>query len=260
MPIVKIATKTSCLGQDFKKALQTAGKIGCDGVAIDSRLEVRPEELTDTAVRHLRKLLGDLRLDVSIVTFSTKLGFTDLEFQEQRLAAAKSAMKMAYTLGASQVSTAIGVVPEETDSEEWQTLINAMIDLGNYGEHIGAKIVARTTGTSPADLKRLLNALPTGCIGIDLHPADLIRIRESPSEAVEILGQNIWHLHVCDAVRDFAAGTTDEVQLGRGTADFPHLLATLEGFGYRGWATIERHGSNVQEDMTLAVKYLRSLE
>ena len=47
----------------------------------------------------------------------------------------------------------------------------------------------------------------------------------------------------CDAVRE--AGTRDavEVELGRGSADFPELLGRLTEFDYRGWVTIERSES-----------------
>jgi sugar phosphate isomerase/epimerase len=79
-------------------------------------------------------------------------------------------------------------------------------------------------------------------------------------EFVTTLGQHIAHIHAVDAVRDFSTGRNFEVELGRGSADFPSLLGQLEEFDYRGWATVERNGSDqVVDDCANAVKYLRAI-
>jgi L-ribulose-5-phosphate 3-epimerase len=50
------------------------------------------------------------------------------------------------------------------------------------------------------------------------------------------------------------------VPLGRGSADFPELLAMLEERGYRGYLTIQREGAeDPLFEIGQAVKYLRSL-
>ena len=73
-------------------------------------------------------------------------------------------------------------------------------------------------------------------------------------------GRHIAHVHATDGVRDLASGLGVEVELGRGTADFPVLLGMLEEFEYRDWITIERRNSRKPvEDISNAVQYLRSL-
>jgi sugar phosphate isomerase/epimerase len=67
-------------------------------------------------------------------------------------------------------------------------------------------------------------------------------------------------VHAVDAVRDFSSGRNLEVELGRGSVDFPALLGQLEEFEYRGWATIERQNSEqVIDDIANAVKFLRAM-
>jgi len=67
-------------------------------------------------------------------------------------------------------------------------------------------------------------------------------------------------VHAADGVHDFGTGQAAEVELGRGTADFPELLGLLEEHGYRDWVTIERrHSQQPIEDVGNAVQYLRSL-
>jgi sugar phosphate isomerase/epimerase len=257
--IVKIGIQTKCVGVPLKQALDAAARLGADGVAIDAQTELRPAELSDTAVRHVRKLLGDRRLGVSAIGFSTRLGYATLERMEERLAATRAAMKMASQLGADVVTAPIGPIPEDTDSPVWQVLVQAMLSLGRYGEHVGARFAAQTATADGPALRRLLDALPKGAIGADLHSANLIRHGGSPAETVGVLGPDILHVHACDAVRNLATGTADEVVLGRGSVDFPALFAELERYGYRGWATIVRHGDRVQEDLADAVQFLRSL-
>ena len=51
-----------------------------------------------------------------------------------------------------------------------------------------------------------------------------------------------------------------EVELGRGSANFPELLGYLSEFNYRGWATIERkETSDPIPEIENAVAYLQSL-
>ena len=97
-------------------------------------------------------------------------------------------------------------------------------------------------------------------MGLDLHPAQLITHGLSPQEFVSMVGQHIAHVHAVDAVRDLAGGNSTEVELGRGSVDFPALVGQLEEHNYRDWLTIEcRHSSQPIEDVGNAVKYLRSL-
>ena len=62
------------LRQPLKKALTTAAEMGADGVEINARTELRPSELSRTAVRHLKKMLADLNLQVSAIHFPTRRG------------------------------------------------------------------------------------------------------------------------------------------------------------------------------------------
>jgi sugar phosphate isomerase/epimerase len=97
-------------------------------------------------------------------------------------------------------------------------------------------------------------------VGVDLHPSGLIMGGHSPLEAMEMLGRHVLHVHACDAVRDVATRRAIEVELGRGSADFPELLGRLTEFDFDGWVTIERRESaNPIAEIGNAVEYLRTL-
>src|SRR5947209_7363264 len=100
---IKLGIELASLKLPFKKALLTARELGAEAVEIDARRELRPEDLTQTAVRQLRKMLDDLNLRVSALSFRTRRGYDVTEELDARIDATKRAMRAAYDLGASVV-------------------------------------------------------------------------------------------------------------------------------------------------------------
>ena len=260
MATLKIAIQLASLRLPLRKALVAAARLGASGVEIDARGELRPRELTGTALGELRRLLDDQNLRVSAVAFHTRRGYDVADDIERRVAATKAAMKMAADLRAAVVVNQVGRVPDEPEGPAWNMLVDTLTDLSAYGQHTGALLAAQTGTESGAHLARLISALPEGGIGVDLDPGKLIIGGFSPLEAVETLGPHILHVHARDAVRDLARGRGLEVPLGRGTADFAALLGALEDHQYRGFFTIAREESeNPEFEIGEAVKYLRNL-
>lgn len=259
MPELKIGIQLAGLRMPLRKALQTAARLGADAVELDARGEITPDQLTQTALREIRRMLDDLELKVSAVSFQTRRGYDVAQDLERRVIATKAAMNMARALGTSVVVNQIGRVPD-SESAAWSIMVEALTDLGLYGQRVGALLTAQTGAESGAELARLLAALPQHAIAIDLDPALLVINGHSPLEAVEQLGPSIVHVHARDAVRDLARGRGLEVELSRGAVDFPALLGALEEHDYRGYFTVGRQQSqDPVADIGNAVKYLRSL-
>ncbi len=255
----KIAVQTRCFGQSLKKALHTAARLECNGVQFDARGELLPAELSETGLRQLRKMLSDLNLRVGSVAFPTRRGYSNPVDLEPRLEATRAAMRMASELGARLLIVNLGPLPAEANSSERTTLVDALQSLATFGNRVGVSLVAQST-ESPQALVDFLSTLPEGTLGVDLHPARLIAGGESPSDFVSIAGKYLAHVHAVDGVYDLASRSGVEVELGRGSADFPELLGRMEEFGYRDWLTVERRASTRPvEDIGNAVKYLRSL-
>jgi sugar phosphate isomerase/epimerase len=234
--------------------------MGASGVEIDARGEIRPQDLSQTALREVRRLLDEFNLRVVAVGFRTRRGYDVPAELDKRVAATKAAMKFAADLRAPVVVNQVGRVPAEPAGPGWTLLVQALSDLGRHGQHVGATLAAQTGSESGADLGRLLDALPPNAIGVDLDPGNLIVNDFSPLEAVESLGARILHVHARDGVRDLARGRGLEVPLGRGSVDFPALLGALENFGYRGYFTVARaDADNPELELGQAVQYLKSL-
>jgi sugar phosphate isomerase/epimerase len=260
MPQLKVGIHLPSLRVPLGPAILLAAKLGADAVEIDARRQLKPAEMSQTALRQLRKTLSDHRLRVGAVAFPTRRGYDTLSDLDARVAGTKQAMHMAQALGASVVVNHLGHIPPESNGPAWNLLLQVLTDLGRHGQRIGAMLAAQTGHCSGADLARLLAALPDGSIGIDLDPGQLIAGGFSPIETVELLGQHIMHVHATDGVRDLAQSRGLEVPLGRGSVDFPALLGALEERGYRGYFTIRRDTADDPEfEIGQAVKYLRSL-
>lgn len=256
---VKIGIQLASLKLPFRKALVAAAQLGAKGVEIDARHDLQPQELSGTGIRHVRKLLEDLNLRVSAVAFPTRRGYEVLEELDRRIDATKRAMQLAYDLGTNVVVNSVGRITDDA-SPQWATLTQSLADIGRFGQRVGATLCAETGAEPPSELLRLVQALPEGALGINLDPGNLIIGNHSPIDAVSQLGRYVMHVHAKDGVRDLAQGRGVEVPLGRGSCEFPVLLAMLEQHEYRGYLTIERqNAAHPLQEIGDAVKFLRSL-
>ncbi|MCH8048237.1 MAG: TIM barrel protein [Planctomycetes bacterium] len=260
MPELKIGIVIAALPVPLRRAFQLAGQSGADAVEIEAVGPLRPRELSDSGVRQLRKLIADEGLCVAAVRFPTRRGYNVLEDLDARIDATKAAMQLSARLGARIVTNHVGRVPEDREDPAWGVMLEALSDLAAYGQHVGVQLVARTGSETGTDLARLLDALPSGGVGVDFDPGGLILGGYSPAEAITALGSKILYVHARDSVRDLAAGRGVQVPLGRGSADFPELAGMLEQHQYRGFFTIDPSGGEDPiGEISRAVQFLRSL-
>jgi len=260
VPELKIAVQLRNLRQPFRSALQTAAELGASAVELDARLDVRPQEMSQTAVRQLRKQLEDVRLRVAALSFYTRRGYNVALDLDRRVEATRQAMQLAHALGASVVVNHVGRVPDDDTDPAWPLMVDVLRDLGEYGHRVGALLCAETGSESPAQLQKLIQALPDGSLGVTLNPGNLALQGFSATEAAELLGPHIHYVHVKDGVRDAAQGRGVEVPIGRGSVDFPAVLSALAERAYRGYFAIQSdRGADPAAEMRQAIEFLHNL-
>jgi sugar phosphate isomerase/epimerase len=260
VPAPRIAIQLRSLNLPFAKALSKVRALGVHAVEIDARTQVRPQELTETGLREIRKQLNDNELRVVAVEFHTRRGYGVADELDRRVEATKAAMHMARSLGCDLVVNQVGHIPADLTTGEGKMLVEVLNDLAHYSQHAGAWLAAETGSEPAADLRRLLDTLPEGGMAVTLDPGNLVMNGFDPIEAVATLNSAIRHVHVKDAARDLARRRGVEVQLGRGSVDFPVLLGALEERDYRGYLSIEREVSDDPlGDVAAAVEYLRNM-
>lgn len=256
----RIGISLPSLRQPPKRALETAARLGARAVELDARQTFRPREMSQTAIRQLRKWLDDLGLNISAISFLTRHGYDELNNLDRRVAATKEAMTFAYALGTSVVVNHVGRVPEEREGDEWNALTSSLEDLGKHAQKCGAWLCARTGTESGESLAELMEAIPEGSIRVDLDPGATIINGFSLPKTVAALGPYVAHVHARDAVRDPGQGRGLEVPLGRGVADYPWLFAALEEHRFTGFFTLQRdHAKDPIRELGDAVNYLQNL-
>jgi sugar phosphate isomerase/epimerase len=244
----------------FRKALPIVASMGVQAVEIDARGELKPDELTNTGLRQVRKWLADHNLKVSAVGFQTRRGYNVPDDLERRIAATKDAMRFAFELGAKAVVNHVGRVPVQHGGPEWDLLIDSLTDLGRFGQKTGALLAIETGAEAGEHLAGLIEALPEGSVGVNFDPGNLIVNGYSPEEAITALARYTLQVHAKDGVRDASQGRGVEVPLGRGSVDFAAIMAALEEADFEGYFTVERDNAREPvEEIRLAVEYLCNL-
>jgi sugar phosphate isomerase/epimerase len=241
----RLSVPTLSLSRDLRRGLARARELGVRGVEIDGRRGVAAEQITQTGLRQIRKWLDDEGLVVSAVAFPTRGGYADADRLEARIAATKSALELAHALGARVVTNHIGDIPPvpAPDADEpdpaWQLLIDVLADIGRWGHRVGATLCAEAGRAAPADLLRVIAALPEVSLQCDIVTGSLLVHHQDPVAAVETLRSHIGFVHVTDAVAGSYAGRGRPAPLGTGEVDVPAVLGALEERAYRGWIGLE---------------------
>jgi sugar phosphate isomerase/epimerase len=257
---LRLGVELASLQLPFKKGLLMARDLRAEAVEIDLRKELSPDDLSQTGIRQIRKLLEDLNLRVSAVAFRTRRGYDAPADLDARVEATKRALKYAYELGSSVVINHIGRVPGDVNEVSDNLLVEVLADLGRYGQKVGAQLAAETGTESGEALAALIQRLPPGALGVDFNPANLILHGHDPRSSIAALAPHVTHFHATDATRDPALGRGFEVALGQGNAEIPELLAVLEERQYRGYITVARHDSaSPVADLRQALTFLRNL-
>ena len=260
MPALKIGIQISALQQSLRRGIATANQLGAQAIEIDARQHVDVRQMSDTAIRQLGKMLDDANLKVCALSFPTRRGYNNPERLQERIDATRAAMDLAWKLGANVLVNQVGRIPEEAEGVEWDMLIDVLTELGKHAQRCGVFLAAETGSEDPALMAKLIAALPEGSIGVTLNPGNLIVNSFSANEAVSELGSHIMYVRAKDGVRDLAQGRGLEVPLGRGSADFPQLIGSLEEHGYRKYFTVAReNATNPVVEVANAVEYLKNI-
>lgn len=259
MPVWKLAIQTSALRLPLKAAIATARRLGVSAVELAATGDLRPGKVTQSAVRQIRHWLQEYELRVCAVDFYTRRGYATAEDIDRRVEATKAALRLAHDLGAPYVVNHLGRLPP-ADAPGRKLLLEVLSDLGAYGQRTGAMLLAETGSETGGDLMALLAELPEGSLAVAFDPGNLITQGFAPLDVLADLRSYVWHVHLHDGVRQAALMRNQDVQLGRGSVDFPALLAALHEADYRGYLSIERQASSTSlTELEDAVQFLQNL-
>jgi len=191
------------------------------------------------------------------------LGIVPRAYRMRRLETLLAAAPFAKRLGAPAVRTHIGFVPEDPSTEIFREVVAAMRYLMREYEKLDLEFWLETGQETPVTLVRLIQAVGSEKIGVNLDPANLVMYgKANPIDAIGLLGPHLRNIHAKDGMYP-----TDpirlgaEVPLGTGRVRYPEFLRALAGIGFEGDLIIEREisGERQRRDIATGVEYLRKL-
>lgn len=291
--MLKIPNKIGVIVDSFrvgvKEGLKKAKEVGAEGVQIyATHGEMDPANLSQAQRKELKDYIESLGLEISALCGDLGgHGFQDKTVNPEKIEKSKRILDLAVELGTNVVTTHIGIVPDDPNSEIYQTMQEACEELGIYAKSMNAYFAIETGPETAAHLKSFLDTLSTNGVSVNFDPANMVMVTgDDPVQGVYTLKDYIVHTHAKDGIqlrktdpRDvygmlgYEAEALDhekiaemgssgpsfrEVPLGEGQVDWEKYLQALQDIGYTGYLTIEREaGEKPEEDIGKAVQFLK---
>jgi sugar phosphate isomerase/epimerase len=260
---------------DIDTAILKAKQVGADGIQMYADKVVdQPDPIK--ACKELKKKVNDQGMVFSALCgdFGCKMFY---EPTQEEIDREKKCLDLAFELGTKIVTTHIGVVPEETNCIQYETMHKVCKILNDYAVEMGGHYAIETGPEKAVILKSFLDTLNGAGMGVNFDPANLVMCAgDDPVKAVHTLKDYIVHTHAKDGIqlkpydtrRIYAAKyyglppaderTYQEVALGEGNVDWKNYLSALKEIGYNGFLTVEREcGADPAKDILTAVTFLK---
>ena len=191
------------------------------------------------------------------------LGLVPIEYRKTRMEQIKRGSDFAKKLGVVNIATHVGFLPENPSTPEYKSIVEDLKILAEYVKSNGQYFLFETGQETPITLKRTIEAVGTGNLGINLDPANLILYgKGNPVDALCVFGEYVRDIHGkdgCYPTNGYCLG--EEKPLGQGMVNFPAFIAKLKDIGYNGPITIEREISGEEQirDILSAKEMLEKL-
>jgi len=253
---LKIGVRLESLGLPLRRGLHEAQRLGVAGVEVDAVGPLAPERLSQTGRREFRHLLRAYNVELTALGCPLRRGLDTAENQEGRIDHVKKVLSLGCDLGPRIVIVRAGQVPADDQDPRRALLSEALLVLGRHGDRVGASLALATGLNAGPVLRKFLDGLDTGSLGVNFDPANLLREDHNPYEAARALQGRVVHAHAADAHR---AGA-QEVPLGHGDLDWMMLVSVLAEIDYHGWMTVVRESGDCRAaDVAEGVTFLRRL-
>src|SRR4051812_24076548 len=154
----KIGVIVDSLRLPLREGLKAAKEMGADGVQIYAvEGEMAPENLSSTSRNELKRYIESIGLKISALCGDLGgHGFQDRQQNRAKIEKSKRILDLAVELGASIVTTHIGIIPEEKDSPIYEAMQMSCEELGAYAKSMNSYFAIETGPETAARLKSFL--------------------------------------------------------------------------------------------------------
>jgi sugar phosphate isomerase/epimerase len=217
---------------------------------------------TDQTVRELRTILDDEGMVVSqFVVKTPRLASPDLADRAAAVDLFKRGVEKAVALGAPIINTVVhypfdlsfpaitdrpqmqtfsAEVPGGLDwAQNWEDYVSALRECAKAAEDGGIRYSLEPHpfryGANTEGLLRIIEAVDSPALGVNLDPSHLFPVGDLPHVAVYRLGSRVLHCHFSDNDGE----TNVHWRPGMGKIDWRHLLRALADTGFDGVISLE---------------------
>lgn len=188
------------------------------------------------------------------------LGIVPERLREERKGYLLQAGRFAKCINTAAVITHLGFIPENPTDPRFSAIVETVREIAGGLQDMGLEFWFETGQETPITLLRLIQAVGTPNLGINLDPANLILYgKANPIDALGIFGKYVKNVHAKDGLYTTdPMKTGNQVRVGDGQVDFPKFLRCLDEIGYTGELIIEREitGPEQIRDIRYTVDYL----
>ena len=273
---MKIGAIAESFNKPFKEAIESIAALELDGVQMYADTETVHAKMTAKEIKEVKKIIDGAGIKVSALCgdFGCDMYYTRDRAQIDK---EKRIMEIAKELGTDIVTTHIGVVSEDFNCKQYESMHEVCRTLAEFADTMGGHFAVETGPEKAELLKKFLDNLGSRGGAVNLDPANLVMCAgDDPVKAVYTLKDYIVHTHAKDGkqlkkvdtrtlycpqyygLEQGDWGSIIEMPLGQGNVDWDNYLKALKEIGYNGYLTIEREcGENPAADIELAANFLR---
>ena len=284
----KIATLADWFGVGLINGIIESEKCGASGVQLFAWNELNPYEMTSAKIAEVNKVAGDCNQKVTALCgelMAAAPGGHGLEVAAEnpkKIDYLKRVFDLGAELDCNIVTTHIGIIPADKNSEKFDAMQRACDEVGNHAKSMGAWLAIETGPETIETLCGLTDSCPSGRVAINYDPANLVMVtNDDEVQGVLTAGKRIVHTHAKDGILKkyvgpetiygiFAEGGIDalislsdcfeETPLGQGSVRWLEYLKALGSIGYEGYLTIEREvKEDAKADISEAVVFLKGV-
>ena len=185
------------------EALDSAASIGADGIQVyTTKGDRAPENMNAAARREFLDKVRSRGLVISALCGDLGKGFTDPALNPELIEKSKRILDLAIDLDTKIVTTHIGRVPEDKNSDTYKIMQQACRTLAEYADSLGAHFAVETGPEPAVRLREFLDTLDSTGVAVNYDPANLTMcVDDDAVKGVYELKKYIVHTHAKDGLR-----------------------------------------------------------
>ena len=191
------------------------------------------------------------------------LGLVPATFRDRRIGELFRAADFASWMGLPAIITHLGFIPENPADPVFMDVVIAVQHIALHLQRLGMEFWFETGQETPVTMLRLIKAVGTPNLGINLDPANLILYgKANPIDALDVFGSYVRNIHAKDGLYPTdPMKLGQEVKVGEGRVRFPDFVRRLKEIGFTGEFIIEREitGAQQRRDIAATIAYLQKL-